>query len=41
MIIYPFLGVFAGLLPQNVGTESKTFAIGRTRAEVITKLLTN
>ena len=41
MIIYPFFAGYIGLWHDKVGTDERSYASGKTRSEVITKLLTN
>lgn len=39
MTIYPIAGIYTGLHRNNIGTDKRSFALGKTRAEVINQLL--
>lgn len=41
MMIFPFslAGLYVGIYRPNIGLDKPAFATGKTRAEVITKLL--
>jgi hypothetical protein len=41
MLILPFFAGYIGLWRAKLGTDQRNFASGKTRSEVITKLLTN